>query len=257
MSEFFLSAESLRVFWPVFYDGLLRTGLAQPLQDFQPEPADPKLEKALQALAQDLIAGQDWEQALKSMPWRFPAVMEHLLILGHDRAQLDVVVAWIIEAYAHHEAHQGDDTEEPALNVLDALSARVRSYELQGGSSVICVGCVQRELQKIMARASLESAHQVYLSQVGDQFFQQSYIGAKVVHVKEACHRLTYTTLLQSLKAAAVSGQWEAMETPLNNELSYRVAQKGEQQFQVKDLTQHPAQTLEIIFQTVLDLPTG
>ena len=78
-----------------------------------------------------------------------------------------------------------------------------------------------------------------------------------LVHVKEACHRLTYTTLLQSLKKAAISGQWEAMETPLNNELSYRVAQKGEQQFQVKDLTQQPAQTLEIIFQTVLDLPTG
>ncbi len=234
-----LQPRQLVEFLPFFYQGILNEGLIQPIQAFK--TSDPCLRESLDELSKYLIQGMTWVEALETLPIRFPEVLEKLLGSASDRGLLDHVLADICSCY---QQHPDDD-----LALYEALSLLWSAFEALPQGRLICIGCVLRELQKILQRAQLEQAHQVYLSQDGDRYFHQKYVAAKLVHIQEAGHAMTYRTLYgQLLHAATDHEPWDIIDMR-GVQQRYTVNLLEPNHF----LVHHQNQALELIFVTSLD----
>jgi hypothetical protein len=235
-----LQPTQLAEFLPFFYQGILTEGLIQPIQAFK--TSDYCLRESLDALAKHLIQGVPWVEALEALSIRFPEVLEKLLGSASVRGLLDHVLADICSCY---EEYPDDD-----LALYEALSLLWSEFEVLPQGRLICLGCVLRELQKILQRAQLEQAHQVYLSQDGDRYFHQKYVAAKLIHIQEASHAMTYRTLYgQLLHAAADHEPWDIIDMR-GVQQRYTVKVLEPNHF----LVHHQNQSLELIFVTSLDI---
>lgn len=235
-----LQPKQLAEFLPFFYRGILTEGLIQPIQAFK--TSDRYLKKCLDALAESLLQGATWVEALAALSIRFPEVLEKLLGSASDRGLLDHVLADICSCY---QQHPDDD-----LALYEALSLLWSEFEVLPQGRLICIGCALRELQKILQRAQLEQAHRVYLSQDGDRYFHQKYVAAKLVHIQEASHAMTYRTLYgQLLHAAANHEPWDIMDM---RGMQQRYTVKILEPYHF--LVRHQNQALELTFVTPLDL---
>lgn len=228
---------ALRPFFLTFHQALISTGLLTGLQTYVGE--DAAVQAALHNLHGALVAGQDWESAVRTVSPALPGVLTELLILGAAQANLDGVVAEINRLY-HRHPHERE--------LYAALSQAVANLEAGAGSGLICQGCLVETFEKILARAALEKARRVLLSQTGQAYFEQRYLGAKLILVREACHALTYRTLYACFKTASQEGT-------LSGEgwsQTYAVTALSPDAYQVKSATH----TLECVFLTPLsELP--
>ena len=182
-----------------------------------------------------------WVEALAALSIRFPEVLEKLLGSASDRGLLDHVLADICSCY---QQHPDDD-----LALYEALSLLWSEFEVLPQGRLICLGCVLRAFQKILQRAQLEQAHQVYLSQDGDRYFHQKYVAAKLIHIQEASHAMTYRTLYdQLLHAAAGHEPWDIMDM---RGIQQRYIVKALEPYHF--VVHYQNQALELIFVTPLD----
>jgi hypothetical protein len=190
-----LSLLALRDFLTAFYPALLSTGLLEGLQAYH--SPDPDVRSTLSHWYQLLAEGQDWESAVRGLSPAPPGVITELLVLGAAQARLDEVVAEMNRLYGQH-------ADETALYV--ALSEQLAQAEAGPRPDLICQGCLVQTLEKILARAALEQAARVLLSQTADAYFEQRYLGVKLILIREPSHALTYRTLYQTLDRASQSG---------------------------------------------------
>ena len=129
---------------------------------------------------------------------RCPRNVQDLLVLGTERGVLDWILADVLKAY-----EAADDEESLARQMCQVFD----QWQGRPASSIICTGCMERELDKILRRAKVEQAREVILEQEEERFFHQWYVEAKPVHVIEPSHSLTYRTILKTLSDAAEASQ--------------------------------------------------
>lgn len=216
-----------------FIRGLITIGLLPVLAAYQDD--DLAVLEVIQQLYQSLSSGMDWESALRAVSPALPGVLTELLILGSAQAQLDYVAQEIDQYYKKH-------TQETEL--YQALSGYLRRLETGPHPAIICQSCLVQTLEKILARATFEGTHRVILKQTGHAFFEQNYLGVKLIAVREPCHALTYRTLYKALEVAsqnqALAGEGWAHD--------YQVSKTQADSYQIKS----PHQVLECVFSTAL-----
>jgi hypothetical protein len=78
-------------------------------------------------------------------------------------------------------------------------------WQHRSTDALICSGCLERVISKILRRAELEEAGTVILEQEGEDFFHQWYIAVVPVHVIEPSHSLGYKTILKAMSEAATA----------------------------------------------------
>jgi hypothetical protein len=110
---------------------------------------------------------------------------------------------------------------------------------------LICQGCLVQTLEKILARAALEQSPRVLLSQTADAYFEQRYLGVKLIYIREPSHALTYRTLYHTLEQASQRG---VLEGP-GWAHTYTVHGLAPNRYHV----QSPQQHLECVFVTPLE----
>ncbi len=182
---------AFEAFLNFYYPCLLTTGLVADLPRFKSE--DPEVQAVVQQLYEALTGGKDWESALRGLSPALPEVLTELLIAGAAQARLDHVIA---EMLTHYQEH----TDEAEL--YQALSQQLAHLEVGPRPALICQNCLVQSFEKLLARAALEKAQRVLLKQTGHSFFEQAYLGSKLVQVREASHAHTYRSLWQLLNRA-------------------------------------------------------
>jgi hypothetical protein len=111
---------------------------------------------------------------------------------------LDLVLANMLKVY------EAADEEEEAARQMGRV---LEQWQSRPAGSLICTGCLQRELGKILRRAELEEAAEVILEQEEERFFHQWYVASKPVHVIEPSHSMAYKSILKALSDAAETSQ--------------------------------------------------
>lgn len=195
-----LKPKDTQDFFHHYYQGLLSEGLIKPLHNF-PTP-NVELQQALHSLAEALTQGKPFAHALQSMSPAFPILTETLLSHAEACGALDQAVAQLISLDAL--------LTQPTVWASE-MTRFVSDYENNAQSAFICRGCFERELQSIWQRAQLERAQEVYLEQ-NSGFFEQKYVGAKLIWVRIPSHALSYATLWQQLKQASQEASLQLSE---------------------------------------------
>jgi hypothetical protein len=136
----------------------------------------------------NLRNGQTYQESVANMQIRFPSSIESLLVLGIENSILDVVLRDMVSIL------KKNDGTAPASKALDLL---LRQLSQNPKSPFICLGCLMRELERIVARATLEKAREIVFEQDGERYFIQRYLGPKVVTYIEPCHSKIYNTLVK------------------------------------------------------------
>lgn len=187
-------------------DGVVGIGPLKALQSFAATGAHAD-QRCAGAIAAQLEAGQDFAMALSLCQPQLPLAVEGILALADRQGLLDEGLSDILSCLSE-SSH-----EDESLLRLDLLQ---QEWESRIDSPFICQGCLERELQKIIARARTEGAGHVILQQEGERFLHQKYLAAKLVHITEAGHAKTFRSLEEQLSAAADSGTELALAGRLN-----------------------------------------
>jgi hypothetical protein len=165
--------KSYEKFIQLYFNGVMKEGLLKPLSslsantDFSGQIANSWYELQLQ--------GQSPQMALANPKVALPHPLKRALTVGFEKSVLDLVLQDIIQAFK--ETPVAYDLEERILRIAEKYHSI--------NTSSICIGCECAEISKILMRAHTENADEVVLQQEGD-FLLQSYIGIKLVQVREA-----------------------------------------------------------------------
>ena len=189
-------------FLPVFHHAVLNLGLLEPLRDFSDSHED-SAGRAARSWSDGMVAGLSPEEALLRMTPGFPETLEELLLVGFRRSALDYVVADLIDVV---ESHGSEDGRERASRAL------LQEQRELPETTQACDACAERELRKILRRAALEGAVEVFLSQRGEQFLVQRYVAIKLVEISESSRPLVLAGVCARLDTAAQTGA--AIESP-------------------------------------------
>ena len=169
--------------------GVEGDGILVALKDFDGSQSE-LVRQAAHSWYQGLKAGKSFQDSLLEMNPRFLPGVEALILMGIESSILDYVLSDIYEIQT-----AGSATVDP----MDPIGLLVDKYQNNPGSEMICEGCFQRELSKILQRAQLENAYEVILMQEEESFFHQKYLAVKLIHIIEASHSKTYRTILTRL----------------------------------------------------------
>lgn len=178
-----LSPDQARPLLAALAAGVIGPGPLPALLSF--ESAGPAAQTAA-TLAQALSDGLDFATALERCQPALPEALSEILALGAQQGRLDEYLTDILTEL------DSANTPVQALLRLDQLQQRLLA---RPDSPLICVGCLERELAKIIRRAQTEQASSVILEQEGERYFHQKYIAAKLVRISEASHSKTFHTL--------------------------------------------------------------
>lgn len=179
------------------YTGVLTTGLLQPLITFANSIRN-LAGIAARTWHDAMVGGKTPEEAMRKMEPALPAKVEELLTIGMRNGTLDYVLADVLDVYA---TIVPDDARDEAFK---ALLAR---YKAAKTTTVVCAGCVARELDKIWRRAATEAAPSVVVQQDGDRFMIQTYSSVKAVRISEPSGSYVFNALKATLASAAANGK--------------------------------------------------
>lgn len=158
--------DAWHAFFVDFLHGILVAGLMPPLQTAA------KGEGQTATFARDwyeaMLAGAAPDVALKQA--RVPALLCELLLEGIGDGTLDYVVQDILHAL---------DTADAGA----ALAATLADYRARPRGMGICVGCVQRDLLRLLDRAATEVAVEVRVRVQAQGMMEQAYAGVYPVRV--------------------------------------------------------------------------
>lgn len=189
-----LSIRESLPFLPSFLDGLLNVGLIQPLEAYAAANAGP-LATALTDCARRMRDGEAPQVAITAMQPPLAAAIERVLVLGIETGALDRAVQDLI-AFSESDAQSEHD-------LLIGASAVVDAWENRPESAVVCGGCVERELRRLIARATVEGADDVTISMVDGLWMQQDFVGAKLVRIREPSSPHAVDAIFKALRHAA------------------------------------------------------
>ena len=171
---------------------LRKPGLTESLRLFARKHACPAAQVA-QSMFAALTRGESFQQAIRGAGPSLPVRIQDLLILGYERSALDLVLADMLKVYKAADEEEG---------VARRMGRMLEQWRRRPAGSLICAGCLEREIGKILRRAELEEAAEVILEQEEERFFHQWYVAFKPVHVIEPSHSLTYKSILKALHDA-------------------------------------------------------
>lgn len=147
---------ALAAFFAEFLHGILNEGLMPPLK--RCAESNGPVAPAARLWYEAMLAGAAPDAALTSVP--FPEVIREMLREGIAGSALDYVVEDLLIALA------ADDWVRRLRGVL-------ADYRSRPKGTVICVGCVQRDLRRLLDRAAVEQAVEVRVSHSGAHMEQQ------------------------------------------------------------------------------------
>lgn len=184
-----LSLRDYENFIEVYSDGIMNTGLLKPLANLS-DNSD--ISGVIAKSWYDLqLQGLSPQAALNSPSVTLPDSIKKLLITGFEKSVLDLVLKEIITSFKEVK------TDLELINRFSSISKKFQSVN----TSTICVGCERSEISKIISRATIEGADEVLLQQDKD-FLVQSFIGTKLVQVREAAIPAVYRTMLHAFESA-------------------------------------------------------
>jgi len=131
---------------------------------------------------------------------------------------------------------QSPESSEEIFKNLNALAFQYESMS----NTIICNGCFERDLKKLLARAETEEAVEVLLEQEGESFLHQRFISGKLIHIIEPSHSLFYKTFLGRLKSACKNDG--------DLKLSAQIFQVSSEKPSSFDLTRNGKTILRVVF---------
>ncbi|MCB9934592.1 MAG: hypothetical protein H6840_02785 [Planctomycetes bacterium] len=163
--------EETTEFLEAFLDGILHEGLTQPLERWfnsrQGACAD-----AARAWHAALARGETPETSLAALQPPFPAPVGELLLEGCKTGELDYVVEDMLAALKLGGGRI-------------ALESLLAYYRARRPGTSVCVGCIEREIERLLRRAAAEDAHEVSLRWDPAGYMEQRYFGPYVVTVRQ------------------------------------------------------------------------
>lgn len=155
----------------MFLDGLLSEGLTQPLERWFSTHGGP-LADAARAWHAAMTRGESPESSITSIEPNFPEPVGELFRQGLSSGALDYVVEDMMSAV-------GDPNPRHALGRL------LDQYRRKAPATVVCEGCVAREIVRMLDRAKLEQAVEVRIRWDQSGFIEQRYFGVYVITVRQ------------------------------------------------------------------------
>lgn len=173
--------------------GISETGLMKLLDDFAGANPGP-LGETVRSWHDNMVAGQSLQEALRRAKPGLALPVEELLALSLEQGVLDRALA---DLDAILRVNGGEEQRRQELSRL------LNSFRDREAGGIVCDECLRRELEKVLRRARLEQAYEVILTQEGESFFHQKYLGVKAIHLIEPCHSRLYKSFLARLKQCA------------------------------------------------------
>lgn len=186
----YLSIKECKPFFEHFLPKMLNVGLMEPLREFA-DKNNNLLGNAVRSLYEKFRSGKSFQDSICEMTPKFPRCIEELIKLSFKQSNLDSIISEMLIVY------EKNDSEE---DLLKKMSLLVDKYQNNPDSKFICQNCFERELDKVIKRATIERANEVIFEQEEEFFLHQKYVSVKLVHIIEPSHSKTYRTLQKKLR---------------------------------------------------------
>ena len=167
-------------FLSFFQDGLLNVGLSEPLKQWSEKNIGITSDITRQ-LYDSLLNENSPQEAIRKLDISMPEVIKRLLILGFENSIIDIVLEHSIKILTESE------------NEIEDLYKYLVKLENQGKAKLICLGCLDEELVKLIKRIEIERAKEVYIG-YNDDIFYQKFCGVKFSKFSEPGHPLIYNS---------------------------------------------------------------
>ena len=178
--------QELAEFLRVFLNGILKEGLTQPLERWFMAHSGP-IAHAARAWHAALVAGDTPESSLAALDLPFPAPVGELMLEAAKTGELDYVVEDMLAALRISGGRV-------------ALNSLLADYRNRAPGTTICVGCVRREIDRLLRRATAEDANEVIVSWDPAGYMQQRYMGPYVVTVRQPSRESLVKVIRQLLE---------------------------------------------------------
>ena len=218
-----LSILDCKSFFKYFLQGILSEGIISPLQTFSTKNSS--LKSATCSWKKSVLDGLAFRESLEAMSPRFPACVEELLAVSAEKSVLDKAVTELIALYSESNSE---------LTLLESVTRLINNYEVYNTGGIICEGCLERDLIKILGRALLEQAYEVILEQDGESYFHQKYLGTKLIHVVESSHSMVLRSIQKKLNYAVSNGILYFAEA----DKSYSIVRLGDNRYKLQGYNQ-------------------
>jgi len=209
-----LTAREGKEFFKFFYPYLLKGGILPSLKEFCKNRRD-AVGKAVASFHAELLKGNSFQTALLNMRPGFPSVIQELLVAGIETGKLDHIVSGLNNIYAKKLSE---------AELILEFSKYLTELEKRPKSNLICIECLERDLDKLFSRAKIENAGKVILKQEGELFLHQYYVASKLIKISEPCHSGFYKTLLKYLTGKEIT---PAYSVRLLSKNDFAVKKKG------------------------------
>ncbi|MCK5034327.1 MAG: hypothetical protein KAS73_00415 [Candidatus Sabulitectum sp.] len=172
-------------------EGVCSTGITRALIQFGRSDSNP-VNQSANSIFQWLTKGMDLQTSFQKALPKLPDPITRILTSSILNSVLDHALDDTLQEL------QSPGSSEEILKNLNALAFKYESMS----NTMICNGCFERDLKKLLARAETEDATEVLLEQEGESFLHQRFISGKLIHIIEPSHSLVYKTLLERLDSA-------------------------------------------------------
>lgn len=172
-------------------NGVVTIGILNALEKFSDTDSKPQ-NICARSILQNLVRGNDYQTSFRDANPSLPERLNRVIIAGYQNSVID---------YSLEDIYNVLIDSDGLANLDEKLSSIAEKYERKS-SSIICQGCFERELSKLLSRAKNEKANVVELEQIGESFLCQYYRSDKIIQIKEPTHSLVYKTLLHKFDSA-------------------------------------------------------
>ncbi|PIE53456.1 hypothetical protein CSA37_01410 [Candidatus Fermentibacteria bacterium] len=170
-------------------NGVLNEGLWESLKAYGQADSQ-KPNKASESIFCIYTAGADFQESISKCKPSLPQSISQILIAGYRNSMLD---------FALEDIEKTISETDDSVVLNEKLTGLIEKYE-KCIVSGICSGCLEREFHLLLAQAQKLNATTVELTQNGDSFLEQNFIGSSSIHLKRPTHSLVYRTLQHKLE---------------------------------------------------------
>ena len=170
-------------------NGVLNVGLWESLEAYGQADSQ-KPNRASESIFGMYTAGADFQESISKSKPSLPQSISRILVAGYRNSMLDFALEDIEKTIS--------ETDDPVV-LNEKLTGLIEKYE-NCRVSGICSGCLEREFYLLLNQAQKHNATIVELTQNGDSFLEQNFIGRSSIHLTRPTHSLVYRTLHHTLE---------------------------------------------------------
>jgi len=170
-------------------NGVLNVGLWESLEAYGQADSQ-KANRASESILGMYTAGADFQESISKSKPSLPQSISRILVAGYRNSMLDFALEDIEITLS--------ETDDPVV-LNEKLTGLIEKYE-KCRVSGICSGCLEREFHLLLNQAQKQNATTVELTQNGESFLDQTFIGRSTINLKRPTHSLVYRTLQNKLE---------------------------------------------------------